>query len=204
MLKPIHGGVTRPNHLKALDFGCGTGLFCKKLYELGFDVTGIDKSDEMIKKARSYLPPEIRLTIGDEHTLAGQTYDVITSIMVFPFIQDIEYAVTQFTDALSDQGVIVFAVFNPQYIVDVLNVVPVFRDFDSNEHPTKGFLAFAANDRIPVYIRTAKEYDALFAKKGLKKVYEAYPPFTQEFLATYPFEWPTRNPEFLILGYQEG
>jgi len=36
--------------LEALDFGCGVGEFCYELHKIGFDVTGVDSSEKMIKK----------------------------------------------------------------------------------------------------------------------------------------------------------
>jgi 2-polyprenyl-3-methyl-5-hydroxy-6-metoxy-1,4-benzoquinol methylase len=42
--------VTLNSISKALDFGCGVGLFSRKLNELGFSVTGVDSSISMIDK----------------------------------------------------------------------------------------------------------------------------------------------------------
>lgn len=38
---------------KVLDYGCGTGKFCLFLSDCGADVTGVDISEEMLKKART-------------------------------------------------------------------------------------------------------------------------------------------------------
>jgi len=38
----------------AVDFGCGTGRSTRFLKRLGFDVTGIDISEDMLQKAKSY------------------------------------------------------------------------------------------------------------------------------------------------------
>lgn len=51
------------NNLRALDYGCGTGMFCNKLKSLGFDVVGIDISPKMISIARKHS--KIRFFIGD-------------------------------------------------------------------------------------------------------------------------------------------
>lgn len=39
------------NHNTIVDLGCGTGILTQKFYEKGYDITGIDKSKEMIKQA---------------------------------------------------------------------------------------------------------------------------------------------------------
>jgi SAM-dependent methyltransferase len=41
------------NHMRILDFGCGTGLHIKEFLSLGFDVYGFDISPSMIEQARS-------------------------------------------------------------------------------------------------------------------------------------------------------
>ncbi|HNW45997.1 MAG TPA: class I SAM-dependent methyltransferase [Thermotogota bacterium] len=45
--------VLDPRRFKTvLDVGCGTGALCAALYEKGFDVTGIDPAENMLKIAR--------------------------------------------------------------------------------------------------------------------------------------------------------
>lgn len=41
---------------RAIDLACGTGRTSKMLFDLGFDVIGIDKSKEMLKIAKSKYP----------------------------------------------------------------------------------------------------------------------------------------------------
>ena len=41
---------------KALDFGCGTGRSTRFLKRLGFDVVGVDISEDMLTKARELDP----------------------------------------------------------------------------------------------------------------------------------------------------
>ena len=36
--------------LRALDFGCGAGMSTRMLRKLGFDVTGVDISDDMLRQ----------------------------------------------------------------------------------------------------------------------------------------------------------
>lgn len=47
-----------------VDLGCGTGALTAKLKEHGYDVTGIDASDEMLATARAERP-DIRFERGD-------------------------------------------------------------------------------------------------------------------------------------------
>ena len=52
----------------ALDLACGTGTITKMLLDINFNVTGIDKSEYMIKKAKMKLEPyqnKVNLIISD-------------------------------------------------------------------------------------------------------------------------------------------
>jgi len=50
---------------KSVDFGCGTGRSTRFLRQLGFEVTGVDIAEDMIRKARELDPS------GDYHLLSG-------------------------------------------------------------------------------------------------------------------------------------
>ena len=52
--------------LRALDFGCGTGRSTRMLRKLGFDVTGVDISEDMLRIAKVTDPSgDYRLVPGD-------------------------------------------------------------------------------------------------------------------------------------------
>ena len=50
--------------LKILNLGCGTGMHDRKLVDLGFKVTGMDQSAEMIEIAKQKVP-EANYIVGD-------------------------------------------------------------------------------------------------------------------------------------------
>ena len=50
---------------KLLELGCGTGLFLEILWQLGFDVTGLDKSPEMVMAGRKRFGNRAELHLGD-------------------------------------------------------------------------------------------------------------------------------------------
>lgn len=52
--------------VRALDFGCGTGRSTRLLRKLGFDVTGVDISEDMLRIAQTTDPSgDYRLVPGD-------------------------------------------------------------------------------------------------------------------------------------------
>ena len=189
---------------RALDFGCGSGRFSKKLHELGFWVTGIDSSSEMISAARQYLPQDVKLLIGSPDQLPGdKTFDLVVASMVFQFIREIDIPLRAIDRLMKTAGILILSVFNPQFVVNLLKVRMLFKDFDSVNFPSHGLLELVKGTRIPVYLRGAEEYTGLLTCLGYEKIFEATPPFTEEFLAKYPVPFPTRDPEFLVLGFQK-
>jgi ubiquinone/menaquinone biosynthesis C-methylase UbiE len=71
--------------LRALDFGCGTGRSTRVLRRLGFDVTGVDISEDMLRLARTTDPPgDYRLVPGDDLSqFASSSCDLV--LCAFPF-----------------------------------------------------------------------------------------------------------------------
>lgn len=72
---------------RVLEVGCGTGIFLEKLWAMGFDVTGIDKSPSMLEGARKRLRNRATLHVGDgSHTPYDDDafdYVVIWSVLEF-------------------------------------------------------------------------------------------------------------------------
>jgi SAM-dependent methyltransferase len=71
--------------VKALDFGCGTGRSTRVLKKLGFDVTGVDISEDMLRIARTSDPSgDYRLVPGDNlNQFAASSFDLV--LCAFPF-----------------------------------------------------------------------------------------------------------------------
>lgn len=190
-----------PKGIKILDFGCGSGGFCNKLNQLGFGVTGIDSSNEMINTAKRNSSQIIGYVLGDETLVSSLgLFDVIVSIMTFPFIKDINRTLNLLLKSLKPNGLLVFSDFNQEWVKACLKTVVSFADFDSKEDPKTGWKTFG-EIKIPVYIRTSEDYATLTKQNGLTKIFEAYPPFTKEFIQKYPDARPKQVSEYLILGY---
>ena len=70
---------------KALDFGCGTGRSTRFLGKLGFNVTGVDISEDMLRIARALDPSgDYRMVPGDNLTeFSPETFDLIVSLFTF-------------------------------------------------------------------------------------------------------------------------
>ena len=76
LLQSMVAGWPRRGH-KLLDIGCGTGLPTETLYQIGFDVTGVDSSPEMVMAARQRFGAraQIHLCDGELTPFADNEFD---------------------------------------------------------------------------------------------------------------------------------
>jgi SAM-dependent methyltransferase len=170
---------------RVLDYGCGAGSFAHRLRAYGCHVTGIDPSAAMIAKARRAYGDAADFRVGDAALLRGlPPFALITSIMALQFVADIAPLLAAFAAALAAGGHLIFAVHNPAY--------------HSGET-----LRFSNGVAVPIFIRSAEEYNAIAARAGFAPLLEEYPPFTEEFIARYPTYAGRIAPEYLILGYRK-
>lgn len=111
------------NGNSALDFGCGTGRSTRFLRSLGFVVTGIDISREMIAKAREFDPDGkyCLLAEGDFTPLAGKQFDLVLSMFTFDNIPGRETKLSilrDLRDLLKPSGRLVSVVSSPEIYVN--------------------------------------------------------------------------------------
>lgn len=74
---------------RALDAGCGTGIYSAWLSDLGLEVTGLDSNPHMLRAARRRAP-RARLLEGDVTDLpfAEGEFDLALAVTVFCFLSD--------------------------------------------------------------------------------------------------------------------
>ncbi len=189
----------------ALDYGCGGGRFAAKLRSLGYTSCGIDSSSALITNAQEAYGQDVTFVEGD-YRIAQQhgPFDLITSIMVFEFIANIEEAMVELAASLKPGGLLVFATHNPEFVVDSLKSPDTwYVDVDSPTHPTRGNFLLG-EVKVPMFLRPAEQYRAMMESLDCEQVYEEYPPFTREFLHKYPLEGASgQYSEYLILGFKK-
>lgn len=94
-----------------LILGCGTGRHSKHLSELGFEITGIDKYERMVERARSRADGTFRRGTLPDVELASDAYDLV--LLPFNIVNYIEYDELEPTlelvaDAIKTGGVLLF------------------------------------------------------------------------------------------------
>ncbi|MDD4648893.1 MAG: methyltransferase domain-containing protein [Desulfoplanes sp.] len=75
---------------KLVDIGCGAGHFAHMFWEWGFDVSGIDASPAMLKRARVLMDKHMQLQVGVAERLPydDNEFDFAALITVLEFCDD--------------------------------------------------------------------------------------------------------------------
>jgi SAM-dependent methyltransferase len=86
-----------PNQGKILEAGCGLGRLLIPLYQMGYDIEGLDYSRDAIERIKKYNP-NIKARVGDVLNLpySNESFDAYISIGVFSWILD------KFSDGLTE------------------------------------------------------------------------------------------------------
>jgi SAM-dependent methyltransferase len=163
---------------RALDFGCGAGRSTRFLRDLGFDVTGIDVSDAMLRQARSRDPDGRYVLVRDGlDVLSGERYDLV--FCAFPFdnipASDRVRVFRQLADLLAPDGHIVNLVSSTDiYVHEWLSFST--RDFPENRRAKSGdvvrIVMLDGADQRPVedIFWTDDDYAETFSAAGLQLV----------------------------------
>jgi 2-polyprenyl-6-hydroxyphenyl methylase/3-demethylubiquinone-9 3-methyltransferase len=100
---------------RALDVGCGAGLLCEPLARLGAAVTGIDAAPENIAVARSHAAQSglsIDYRAGSVEGLAGERFDLVTSLEVIEHVTDPAAFIGGLAGALAEGGLMILSTPN--------------------------------------------------------------------------------------------
>ena len=165
------------NGTKTLDFGCGTGRSTRFLRKLGFNVTGVDISEDMLRIARAFDPQgDYRLVPGDNLTeFDSESFDLIVSLFTFDNIPGAA-KVRIFSDLrnlLCRAGTIVSVVSSPDIYTHEWASFTT-RDFPENAAARSGdvvrIVVTDHQDRRPVedILCTDERYQAVYRQASLQ------------------------------------
>ena len=183
------------NGKTAMDFGCGAGRSTRFLRDLGFDVVGVDISEDMLRKARESDPDgDYRLVgEGDLRSFHDDTYDLVLSAFTFDNIPTMEKKVGIFRElarVLSPRGVIVNLVSSPDIYTHEWASFTT-KDFPENRRARTGdkvkIIMTDVEDRRPVedIIWMDDAYREVYARAGLRAV-KTLKPLGKE---SEPYPW---------------
>jgi len=165
---------------RAIDFGCGTGRSTRFLGKLGFEATGIDISENMIKLARERDPEgDYRFVredgVGELH---DAEFDLVLSAFTFDNIPTMEQKVKLFGELarlLRDDGPIVNLVSSPEIYTHEWASFTT-KDFPENKSAKSGdrvkIVMTDVEDRRPVedVVWSDEDYRKVYSRAGLKLV----------------------------------
>lgn len=96
----------RAEGLSLLDVGCGTGYHMARYRKRGFEVSGVDGSEEMLKRARE-INPGVEFRHADVDALPYQTgsFDFVMCIEVLRYLPDPVASIREMARVLKPGGV---------------------------------------------------------------------------------------------------
>jgi len=179
----------------AVDFGCGAGRSTRFLQKLGFDVIGVDISEDMIKRAQARDSRGTYRLIGDGDlgAIRNHACDLVLSAFTFDNVPTMEKKVTIFTKMrglLRGEGKIVNLVSSPEIYTHEWASFTT-KDFPENKSAKSGdkvsIIMTDVEDRRPVedIIWSDEDYQEVFRRAGLELV-KAYRPLAK---ASEPYRW---------------
>jgi ubiquinone/menaquinone biosynthesis C-methylase UbiE len=183
------------NGTTAIDFGCGAGRSTRFVKRLGFDVVGLDSSEEMLLLARSADPQGMyqRIMNDDFGAFADSSVDLILSAFTFDNLPTMQRKVKIFTEmrrVLSPGGKIVNLVSSPEIYLHEWASFST-KDFPENHNACCGdvvkIINTDINDRRPVedILWPDRNYRDVYEQAGLVVV-QKYEPLAKE---SEPFQW---------------
>ena len=180
---------------KAVDFGCGTGRSTRFLKQLGFEVIGVDISDDMLEIARKLdSSGDYRaVTDGKYSPLGTGKFDLVQSIFTFDNIPgwgNRTNILTGLRDLLKPTGKMILLDSTPELYINEWASFST-KDFPENRTARTGDIVrdimLDVDDRRPVedIFWTISDYQKLFDLSGLT-LEAVYKPlgFKDE-----PYEW---------------
>ncbi|UTY31807.1 methyltransferase domain-containing protein [Treponema putidum] len=114
VLSTVYEKVRKQNPKNILDIGFGTAILTKKLYDDGYNIYGIDFSNEMIKKAKQKMPNaellQFDFTGGLPKEFEQKQFDVILSTYAIHHIDDDakKSYILKLLKSLKPNGILIF------------------------------------------------------------------------------------------------
>ena len=105
-----------PCNGRALDVGCGSGIYARELALLGFHVDGIDVSKKMLELAKAYcasLKVNLHKSALQEYNPENAKYQLILASFVVGYFDDLPDFFKRLESLLSPDGTVVLSTIHP-------------------------------------------------------------------------------------------
>jgi len=98
---------------KILDWGCGSGIYIKKLKKKCKEIKGFDISPEMVRIAKK-LNPEIEMKIGSGIKIPfKEKFDIVFASLSIHYLKDLNPVLKEIKRVLKKGGIFIFSTGNP-------------------------------------------------------------------------------------------
>lgn len=173
-----------PESGKILDLACGKGRHSIYLNTLGFDVTGIDLSEQSILHAKKFENESLKFEVHDMTKPYPETFDAVFNLFTsFGYFETEEcdlHTIKSIKEELNPFGFGVIDFMNSEYVID--NLVPEDTksvdgiDFLLQRRVENGYIIkdisftadgenFKFQERVKAF--TLKDFETLFDKAGV-------------------------------------
>lgn len=113
IIAQIKRNISKKEGITVLDIGCGGGLVSIPLSKVGYDVTGLDASNENIKVAQSRNSKTNFICSSAEQLCEeGQKYDVVLALEVVEHVDNIELFLSSCNKLLKKNGILIVSTIN--------------------------------------------------------------------------------------------
>ena len=157
-----------------LEFGCGTGNITSELAKMGYEVTAVDLSEDMLsvadEKAQSMGLNNIRFYLGDMSDFQiGEKYDAVISccdtVNYLPDLEAFQRFIDCATDALNPQGILTFDMNTKRKYRDVIQDKTFVYDLED---------VYCVWENIPDYDQAKVDFDLSFFIQEESGLYRRY------------------------------
>ena len=118
------GALDLKEGAKVLDLACGKGRHSITLNQLGFNVLGVDLSENSIKEASKHATEGLRFGVQDMREPLDEQFDAVfnlfTSFGYFDSIQDNDRVIQAMSEMLDDNGTLVIDFMNSFKVIEQL------------------------------------------------------------------------------------
>jgi len=172
-------------HSRILDIACGRGRHSVYLNKKGFDVTGIDLSEQSIKYAKQFEQKHLHFFVHDMRKLGYINYydialNLFTSFGEYDTEKDHVNALKSFRKSIKEDGTVVIDYFNTQKIISNLTHRETKTvegiDFDLHKFVAEGKIIkhinfehksqhYAFEERVQAF--TLADFERMLEKSGL-------------------------------------
>ncbi len=152
-----------------LDVGCGPGIYCKRLSDKGYDIIGVDYSENTVELAKQKYPG-IRFMVADGYNLpfADKQFDIAISIGALQCIIEHEKFIKELM-RVSSKAVIISTLLKKKKSKDPIRTLK--EQLKADAFPCR---EYHASEILPIFEKTRMKTSVITTFNGQKIMQGAF------------------------------